>query len=50
MFKKVKKFEFCGRICAVVGTECFERMDLLSNQNTESVKKKKNTENKHLSL
>ena len=37
MFKKVKKFEFRGRICAVVATECFERMDILSVQNAESV-------------
>ena len=38
MFKKVKKIELCGRICAVVATERFERMDISSGQNTESVK------------
>ena len=38
MFKKVKKFELCGRIYAVVATERLERMDILSGQNTESVK------------
>ena len=37
MFKKVKKFELRGRMCAVVATECFERMEKLSSQNTESV-------------
>ena len=35
MFKKVKKIELRGRICAVVATEHFERMDILS----ESVNK-----------
>ena len=38
MFKKVEKFELRGRICAFVTTECFERMDILSGQNTERVK------------
>ena len=28
------------RICAVVATEGFERMDILSGQNTKSVKRK----------
>ena len=37
MFKKVEKFELRGRICAFVRTELFERMDILSGQNTESV-------------
>ena len=37
MFKKVKKFELRGRIYVVVATERFERMDILSGQNTESV-------------
>ena len=39
MFKKVRKFELRGRICAVVATECYERMDILSGQNIKSVKK-----------
>ena len=37
MLKKVKKFELCRCICAVVTTERFERMDIFSGQNTESV-------------
>ena len=37
MFKKVKKFELRGRICAVVATERIERMVILSGQNTESI-------------
>ena len=35
--KKKKKFELRGRICEVVATERFERMDILSGQNDESV-------------
>ena len=38
MFKKIKRFELYGRICAVVATEQLERMDIFSSQNTESVK------------
>ena len=37
MFKKVKKIELGGCICAVLATECFERMDILSDQNADSV-------------
>ena len=37
MFKKVKKIELHGSIRAVVATERFERMDVLSSQNAESV-------------
>ena len=40
MFKKVKKIELRGRICAVDATGRFERMDILSGQNTGSVKNK----------
>ena len=37
MFKKVKKrFELRGRICAAVATQRFERMNILSGQNTKS--------------
>ena len=38
MFKIVKKFELRGRICEVIATERFGRMDILSGQNSESVK------------
>ena len=38
MFIKVKKIELRGCICAVVATKRLERMDILSGQNTESVK------------
>ena len=38
MFKKVKKIELRGRICAIAATERLERMDILSSQNTKSVK------------
>ena len=38
MYKHVKIFEHCGRICVVVAIECLERMDILSVQNAESVK------------
>ena len=37
MFKKVKKLKLRGRIYAVVATERFERMDILTEQNTESI-------------
>ena len=37
MFKKVKKFDLRGRICAVAATERLIRMDILSGQNTECV-------------
>ena len=37
MFKKVKKIELRGHICAVGATERFERMDIFSSQNPESV-------------
>ena len=38
MFKQVKIFELRGCTCVVVATERLERMDILSGQNTESVK------------
>ena len=38
MFRKVKKSELCGRLCAVAATERLERMEILSDQNTGSVK------------
>ena len=38
MFKKVKRIELLGHICAVVATERFERMDILSCQIDVSVK------------
>ena len=38
MFKNVKKFELRRRISAVAATERLERMNMLSGQNTESVK------------
>ena len=40
MFKKVKKFELRVRICEIVAIERFERMDILSGQNAESVNSK----------
>ena len=36
-FKKIKKIELRRRICTVAATERFERMDILSGQNVESV-------------
>ena len=36
--KKENKFELRVRICVVVASERFERMDILSGQNTEIVK------------
>ena len=38
MLKKVKQFELRGRIYAGFAIERFERMYILSGQNTESVK------------
>ena len=39
MFKKVKKFELHGRICAAVATGRLERMDILSGKNQANLKK-----------
>ena len=36
MFKKEKKLKLRGRIYAVVATERFEKIDILSGQNTGS--------------
>ena len=40
MFKKDKNSNFKGRICTAVAAERYERIDILCDQNAESVKHK----------